>query len=174
MYGFVISGPFQEAELNYLPALVRTLTGRGFRVSVCLESGSESELDEPGKDSFRHRKAGAREVVLSSAHRWALLHEAAGPPADERAIYLSRLAPTDLVLLRRRVGMDRSYLTVQRALLDLSGDETPTAPLAVVGNPKNQRVDAPVLGWEDWEQMADLLAGPVGAAEAREGDRTVP
>jgi|GEM_PF-693015 len=171
MDGFIFSGPFLEAELDYLPALVRTLTGRGLGVSIYLEGGPHADLDKPGKDSFRHREAGAREVVLSSAHRWALLRGSAGPETGARLTLLSRLSPTELVLLRRHDGPARPYLTLYRAQADFTGDGP---PLAVVGDHRDQRVDALAFGWEDLEQIASLLAGQIGMAETTRADRTAP
>ncbi|MEM7169358.1 MAG: molybdopterin-guanine dinucleotide biosynthesis protein MobB [Pseudomonadota bacterium] len=58
-----------------LEALVVALSGRSLLVSVLMETEPEFDLDRPGKDSYRHRQAGANEVMVSSTHRWTLLHE---------------------------------------------------------------------------------------------------
>ena len=74
------------------------ITRRGFSVSTVKHVHHSVDLDQPGKDTFRHRQAGAREVVLASADRLAILVEHRGPEPELPAV-LARLAPVDLVLV---------------------------------------------------------------------------
>jgi molybdopterin-guanine dinucleotide biosynthesis protein B len=80
---------------NLLPVLVR----RGLRVSVIKHAHHAFDVDRPGKDSYRHRQAGATEVLVSSAVRWALMHELRQEPEPELPRLLERLSPCDLVLV---------------------------------------------------------------------------
>jgi len=79
--------------------LVQELTVRGYRVSTVKHAHHDFDIDHPGKDSYRHRAAGAHEVVVASAHRWALLHEHRGAPEPSLADLLAHLEPCDLVLV---------------------------------------------------------------------------
>lgn len=77
--------------------LLPVLRARGLRVSTIKHTHHSVDLDRPGKDSFRHRAAGAEEVIVASEARWALLRETARPASA--AELAGRLAPVDLVLV---------------------------------------------------------------------------
>jgi molybdopterin-guanine dinucleotide biosynthesis protein B len=80
---------------NMLPLLV----ARGLKVSVIKHAHHAFDVDQPGKDSFRHRRAGAGEVLICSRARWALMHELRREPEPELPRLLERLTPCDLVLV---------------------------------------------------------------------------
>ena len=92
------------------------------------------DLDQPGKDSFRHREAGAHEVVLVGDARWALLHErrsrpaAGGPGQDELAEVLRRLAPVDLVLVEGFARTPGPRIEVVREAIASGAGKTPLWP----------------------------------------------
>lgn len=73
------------------------------------------DLDQPGKDSWLHREAGAHEVLLAGDARWALLHERRQAPPADLASLLARLEPVDLVLVEGFGGYPCPRLEVQRA-----------------------------------------------------------
>ncbi|MGD0103183.1 MAG: molybdopterin-guanine dinucleotide biosynthesis protein B [Rhodopila sp.] len=79
---------------SILPLLRRT----GLRVSTVKHTHHDFDMDRPGKDSFRHREAGAHEVLIASGARWALLHELEGPEPALSDL-LQKLDPVDLVLV---------------------------------------------------------------------------
>ena len=86
---------------NVLPVLI----GRGWRVSTIKHAHHGFDVDQPGKDSYQHRAAGATEVLISSANRWAIMHELRGAPEPELAELLAHLQPVDLVIVE---GFKRS------------------------------------------------------------------
>ena len=75
------------------------ITGLGFSVSTVKHAHHSFDVDRPGKDSHRHRVAGAQEVLLSSGARWALMHELRGAGEPPLEALLDKLAPVDLVLI---------------------------------------------------------------------------
>ena len=75
------------------------LIARGLRVSTLKHAHHGFDLDKPGKDSFMHRAAGASEVVISSANRFAILHELRGEPEWDLPELLKKFSPVDLVLV---------------------------------------------------------------------------
>jgi molybdopterin-guanine dinucleotide biosynthesis protein MobB len=80
-------------------ALVPALIGRGIRVSTIKHAHHSFDVDQPGKDSYEHRQAGATEVLVTSANRWALMHELRGAPEPRLEDLIARLQPVDLLLV---------------------------------------------------------------------------
>ena len=97
VYGIV--GRKNTGKTHLVTRLVRAATQRGFRVSTVKHAHHGFDVDQPGKDSYLHREAGATEVIVSSALRFALLHENRGAPEPALPELLGRLSPCDLVLI---------------------------------------------------------------------------
>ncbi len=93
-----LAGWSGSGKTTLLVALLPLFRARGLSVSTIKHAHHGFDLDRPGKDSFRHRAAGAHEVLVASEARWALLHENAGEEMDF-ANLLTHLAPVDLVLV---------------------------------------------------------------------------
>ncbi len=87
-----------SGKTTLLTALLPLLLGRGVTVSTVKHTHHGFDMDRPGKDTFRHREAGAMEVLVASGERWALLHEVAGPEPRLPEL-LARMQPVDLVLV---------------------------------------------------------------------------
>lgn len=96
---FGIIGTAGVAGRGLLVRLVQEIAGRGVRVSAVKAVAPEFDVDQPGRDSHRHRAAGATEVLVSSDLRWALMHELRARPMPELDSLLARLSPVDLVLV---------------------------------------------------------------------------
>ncbi|MBS7810110.1 molybdopterin-guanine dinucleotide biosynthesis protein B [Roseococcus pinisoli] len=79
--------------------LIPVLRARGLSVSTVKHAHHDFDVDQPGKDSFEHRQAGAAQVLVSSAKRWALMTEHRGAPEPALAALLARLDPVDLVIV---------------------------------------------------------------------------
>lgn len=79
--------------------LIAGLTARGLRVALIKHAHHGFDVDQPGKDSWRHRQAGATQVLVVSDARWALMHELRGAPAPTLDEQLALLSPCDLVLV---------------------------------------------------------------------------
>jgi molybdopterin-guanine dinucleotide biosynthesis protein MobB len=86
-------------KTGLMERLVTEFTGRGLRVSTLKHAHHSFDIDHPGKDSYRHRQAGATEVLLASRNRWALMHELRDEEEPALADLLPKLAPVDLVLI---------------------------------------------------------------------------
>lgn len=96
---FGIAGYSGSGKTTLLEKLLPRLTARGLRVSVIKHAHHSFDMDQPGKDSYRHRAAGASEVLLASGARWVLLNELRGAPEPTLEEYLTRFSPCDLVLV---------------------------------------------------------------------------
>lgn len=86
-------------KTTLLEKLIAMLAGEGVSVSLIKHAHCGFDVDQPGKDSYRHRKAGAGEVLVASDLRWALMHEnkTESPPVLDEL--LNKLSPCDLVLV---------------------------------------------------------------------------
>ena len=96
---FGIAGWSGSGKTTLLKALLPALTGQGLTVSTVKHAHHTFDIDQPGKDSYEHRAAGAHEVMISSANRWALMHELKGAPEPPLSELLARLSPVDLLLV---------------------------------------------------------------------------
>lgn len=94
-----IAGWSGAGKTTLIERLIPELTARGLSVSTLKHVHHGYDPDTPGKDSWRHRQAGAREVLVVSEHRLALMRELAAGEADRLEPLLARLAPVDLVLV---------------------------------------------------------------------------
>ena len=97
VFGF--AGWSGSGKTTLIEALVPRLTARGLRVSLVKHAHHDFEIDRPGKDSWRHRMAGCSEVLVTSALRFALIHELRGERELALAEALGRLSPCDLALV---------------------------------------------------------------------------
>ncbi len=94
-----LAGWSGSGKTTLIARLVPELTGRGLRVSTLKRAHHDFDIDQPGKDSHRHRMAGATEVLVASSRRWALMHELRGAPEPELEELLAKLSPVDVVLV---------------------------------------------------------------------------
>jgi len=97
VFGF--AGWSGSGKTTLIERLVPALVARGVVVSLVKHAHHEFDIDQPGKDSWRHRHAGCTEVLVSSSVRYALMHELRGAPELTLAAALARLSPCDLVLV---------------------------------------------------------------------------
>lgn len=161
VYGVI--GWKNSGKTSLMERLVAEITGRGFSVSTVKHVHHAVDLDQPGKDSFRHRQAGAREVVLASADRFALMVEHRGPEPELPAI-LARLAPVDLVLVE---GYKRDAHPKVEVWRDETGQPLiqPADPLVrAVASDASLSLPVPVLDLNDTKAVADFILREVGLA----------
>jgi len=97
VFGF--AGYSGAGKTTLIEALIPRFTARGLAVSLIKHTHHDFDVDRPGKDSYRHRQAGASEVMLVCDTRWAIMHELRGQPEPDFAEQLARLSPCDLVLV---------------------------------------------------------------------------
>lgn len=96
---FGITGWSGSGKTTLLVRLIPALVARGLTVSTVKHAHHGFDVDRPGKDSYEHRRAGATEVLIGSANRWALMHELRGDAEPPLALLLGHMAPCDLVLV---------------------------------------------------------------------------
>lgn len=170
---FGITGWKNSGKTTLLERLVRHLRAAGVRVSTVKHAHHGFDLDRPGKDSFRHRAAGAHEVLVSAAGRWALLRELADGAEASLEELLARLEPVDLVLVEGFKGDGHPKLEVVRA------DEGPVPPttsskgvVAFASTRPSRLTDVaggrPVFALDDVGAIAVFVLENAGPADTRD------
>ena len=96
---FGLAGWSGSGKTTLMKALLPELIGRSVTVSTIKHAHHSFDVDQPGKDSYEHRRAGATEVLVASANRWALMHELRGDDEPGLEELLRQMAPVDLLLV---------------------------------------------------------------------------
>jgi molybdopterin-guanine dinucleotide biosynthesis adapter protein len=114
---FGLAGWSGSGKTTLMTALIPELECRGMSVSTLKHAHHAFDVDQPGKDSHRHREAGATEVMVSSENRWALMHELRGAAEPALEQLLHHMSPVDLVIVEgfKRAAMPK--LEIYRAAL---------------------------------------------------------
>jgi len=94
-----VTGWSGAGKTSLIVKLIPYLNERGFSVSTLKHAHHAFDVDQPGKDSYLHREAGAREVLVASARRFALIHELRGADEPPLTDLLQRMSPVDLILI---------------------------------------------------------------------------
>ncbi|MGZ5260865.1 MAG: molybdopterin-guanine dinucleotide biosynthesis protein B, partial [Burkholderiales bacterium] len=97
IFGF--AGYSGSGKTTLIEKLIPIFIARGLSVSLIKHAHHTFDVDQPGKDSYRHRKAGCTEVLVTSSRRWALVHELRGAPEPTLAEQVTRMSPCDLLLV---------------------------------------------------------------------------
>jgi molybdopterin-guanine dinucleotide biosynthesis protein B len=112
VFGF--AGYSGAGKTTLIEQLIPRFTARGLKVSLIKHTHHDFDVDQPGKDSWRHRQAGASEVLLTCDTRWVLMHELRGAPEPTLEAQLAVLSPCDLVLVEGFKQTPISKLEIHR------------------------------------------------------------
>ncbi len=166
---FGVVGWKNSGKTGLVERLVAELTGRGYAVSTLKHAHHAFDLDRPGKDSYRHRAAGAREVLLTSDQRWALMHELGDAPEPRLEEHIARLAPCDLLIVEGWKREDYPKIEANRAETGqpLLAREDP-AIVAVASDQAHPELDLPLFDLDDTAAIADFLLDRLGLARRAE------
>lgn len=160
-----------SGKTTLLVRLIPALTGRGLTVSTIKHAHHRFDVDQPGKDSHAHRTAGATEVMVSSANRWALMHEHRGAPEPTLEELVAQMNPVDLLLVEGFKYDPHDKIEVFRRSVGkplLAADDPHI--VAVASDGRVPEAGVPVLALDDSAAIADFildhcgLAGLAGAA----------
>src|SRR3954452_5608968 len=165
-----IAGWSGAGKTTLLTRVIPRLTAYGLKVSTIKHAHHAFDIDQPGKDSHTHRQAGATEVLISSANRFALMHELRGAAELSLGVLLEKLSPVDLVLVEGFKREAHPKLEVYRASVGkpLLHPGDPNIVAITSDGPVVARV--PVVPLDDLEAVAEILiakAVPRDAALAR-------
>ncbi|MEM8979433.1 MAG: molybdopterin-guanine dinucleotide biosynthesis protein B [Pseudomonadota bacterium] len=157
---FGVIGWKNSGKTGLMERLVTEFVVRGMSVSTLKHAHHHFDVDQPGKDSFRHRAAGAQEVLLSSGQRWALMHELRGvqePSLDE---LLAKLSPVDLVLVEGFKSSDHPKLCAHR--VETGQEPILSETVRAVASNVTPEVHVPLLDLDDTTAIADFIAKESG------------
>jgi len=153
-----LAGWSGSGKTTLLTKVIPRIVARGLKVSTVKHAHHSFEMDRPGKDSHTHRMAGATEVLVGSANRWAVVHELRGEAEPTLPALLRKGSPVDLVLVEGYKGESHPKLEVYRAAngkpLLHPGDP---AIVAVASDMPLSGVRIPVLDLDDIEGITDIL-----------------
>ena len=151
--------------------LVEELTRRGLKVATVKHAHHDFQIDDRETDSARHRRAGARQVAIVSANRWAVVSEIAGAAEPDLAEVIAALEPSDIVIVEGyksaaipKIEARRHASLTKRPL----ADEDPHV-LAIAADHAVKGTSLPVFGLDDIAEIADFIDKAVGPLPHRRG-----
>lgn len=160
IYG--VTGWKNAGKTGLMERLVAEFCARGLTVSTLKHAHHSTEVDRPGTDSYRHREAGASEVLLASPNRVAIMQELRGAPEPSFTELLARMRPVDLVLVEGFKREDHpkieAYRTSAGNPLIASGDSS----IRAVASDIPLDLDRPVFDLDDTRAIADFIAAELG------------
>ena len=155
---FGVTGWKNSGKTGLMERLITEFTARGLTVSSIKHAHHSFDIDHPGRDSYRHRDAGARQVLLASRNRWALMHELRDEDEPSLGDLLKQLSPVDLVLIegykRDRHPKIEAHRKETGQPLIAPEDET----IVAVASDTSVAVDRPVLDLNDTAAIANFIA----------------
>jgi molybdopterin-guanine dinucleotide biosynthesis protein B len=165
-----LAGWSGSGKTTLVTKAIPRIVARGLKVSTLKHAHHDFEIDRPGKDSHAHRIAGATEVLIGSARRWALVHELRADAEPALAALLRKLSPVDLVIIEGYKGAPHPKLEVHRAAVGMPllapGDP---AIVAIASDAPLPEAKVPVVDLDDIDRIVDILirhAAPLDALPA--------
>ena len=159
---FGVTGWKNAGKTGLMERLVTEFTARGFTVSTVKHAHHSFDVDQPGRDSYRHRKAGAQEVLLASGQRFALMHELRGAAEPALADLLAKLSPVDLVLVEGYKREPHPKIEAFRAEAGHDLIAPGDARIVAVASNVPLDLDRPVFDLNDTGSIADFVQAEVG------------
>ena len=155
---FGVTGWKNSGKTGLMERLITEFTARGLSVSSIKHAHHSFDIDHPGRDSYRHRDAGARQVLLASRNRWALMHELRDEDEPSLGDLLKQLSPVDLVLIegykRDRHPKIEAHRKETGQPLIAPEDET----IVAVASDTSVTIDRRVLDLNDTASIANFIA----------------
>ena len=157
IFGF--AGWSGSGKTTLIEKLIPRFVKAGLRVSLVKHAHHQFDVDQPGKDSYRHRHAGASEVLVTSSRRWVLMHELRGGPEPSFEEQIAHLSPCDLVIVEGFKFQAIPKIEVYRESVD-SPPLHPNDP-NIIAVATDAKVDTklPLLDLNDDAAIADFILG---------------
>lgn len=160
-----LAGWSGSGKTTLVERLIPVLTGRGLKVSTIKHAHHAFDIDQPGKDSWVHRQAGATEVLVASANRFALIHELRGAPEPSLDELVARLAPADIVIVEGFRHGAHPKIEIFRPELGKPPLHPDDPMIVAVASPKPiDGLTKPYLPLDDPAAIADFILASVPEA----------
>lgn len=166
IYG--VTGWKNNGKTGLMERLVAEFTARGFSVSTLKHAHHATDVDQPGTDSYRHRAAGAQEVVLASPNRVAIMQELRGAPEPSLEELLARMRPVDLILVEGFKRARHPKIEAHRAEAGQPLIALQDATVRAVVSDVKLDLDRPVFHLDDTQAIADFIASELSLPAAKE------
>ncbi len=153
-----VAGFKNSGKTTLVEKLVRHLTAQGLNIATVKHAHHSFDIDHEGRDSFRHRKAGASQVAVISKERTAIIHELKGQEPPSLNQVLAQLQPCDLVIVEGYKRDSHDKIEVRNVALNhpaLAGDDPTVVAIAANGPIANAKV--PVFDRDDVAALADFI-----------------
>jgi molybdopterin-guanine dinucleotide biosynthesis protein B len=164
---FGLAGWSGSGKTTLLTRLIPELIGRGVTVSTIKHAHHEFDIDKPGKDSWLHRQAGAREVMVASSRRFALMHELHDVPEPPLEELVARMASVDVLLVEGFKAHAHAKLEVHRPSLGKPFLYPDDPHIVAIASDVALAAPLPVLALADIAAIADLILGEDGSSAWR-------
>jgi molybdopterin-guanine dinucleotide biosynthesis protein B len=153
-----LAGWSGAGKTTLVAKLIPSITARGLTVSTLKHAHHAFDVDQPGKDSYMHRMAGATEVLVSSQNRFALMHELRGAPELTLSELLGKLGPVDLVIIEGYKRDPHPKLEVFRASVGkpLIHPDDPHV-VAIASDVALPQMRVPRVSIDDTDAVIDIL-----------------
>lgn len=163
MKHFGIIGWKNSGKTTLVAGLVTELCARGYSVSTIKHAHHTFDLDQPGRDSYKHRLAGAQEVLISSDKRWALIHELQDEPEYDLAVLIEKMTPVDLVLIEGYKTAPHPKIECHRATSEkpLISESDPTI-VAIASDTASSNLGLHVMDLNNIPKIADFILRHTG------------
>ena len=159
---FGVTGWKNTGKTGLMERLVREFTERGVTVSTIKHAHHAFDVDHKGKDSYRHREAGAKEVVVASGQRFALMHELRDATEPSLKDLLARLSPVDLILIEGYKREDHPKIETYRADIKQHPRIEDDATIKALASDTEYDVTKPLFDLNDTRAIADFIAAELG------------
>lgn len=160
LFGF--AGYSGSGKTTLIEKLIPVFVSHGLRVGLIKHAHHDFDIDHPGKDSYRHRKAGAKEVLIGSARRWALMHELGDEPEPDLHHLIGHFGEVDLILVE---GFKRESIPKLEVFRTANG-KPPLYPgdphIVALATDGSLDSGLPQFGLDDTSQIARFVMNKLG------------
>jgi molybdopterin-guanine dinucleotide biosynthesis adapter protein len=160
IFGF--AGWSGSGKTTLIEKLIPLFVERKLRVSLIKHAHHSFDVDQPGKDSYRHRHAGCTEVLVSSSRRWALMHELRGVPEPAFDDLVGNIAPCDLLLVEGFKREKLPKLEVYRAVTGEPLLHPQDADIVGVATDRKLETRLPQFDLDDAKGIASFIVRHLG------------
>lgn len=171
---FGVTGWKNTGKTGLMERLVSAFTDMGFRVATLKHAHHRFDVDHPGKDSYRHRDAGAAQVLLSSTNRWALMGELRGAAEPDLATHLARLDPADIVLIEGWKGENHPKIECQRRAANQPLIAAGDASICAIASDFPVDTALPQMNLDDTQTIAAFILDRLGMVDPQTRQKRAP